>query len=567
MAYTKAPEGNAHGIVRVPALGSPFEVANNSVRIPQTLNYLDCYPVKEEQFGQAPLYSVTKREALKSLSTFNLTSIVTSAVKNSGVTGGPTTLGSYVISEVGQLIILDEDDGGTVLAFCNVLMNSPQPTGSGGFSGTAFQYVIVSLNITMTGNTGTAITVTPTYLYFSSSISYLGLAVPGLFSVTPPGGTAAAVGASCSFAGSVMTCNVAPTAGAFAVGNSINANGVLWNVKITSLGTGTGGVGTYNLSATVGTIASETVNSFVPYGSGVLNTSVDPYYLVSGTASTPSGGGGSGGAFVVPAGNNVSLQTVAIAQGVSLANPVNITFQINAGTVIGNLSTGGGWAAGTTITLNNSGTILGTGGTGGGGTTVNNTNFTVTPPTAGTPAITLNWPMNINNLTGGLIAGGGGGGGFGQGPNVSGVAGSGGGGAGYTGGAAGAQPSSPPGGGAARGVAGVAGGSWPSTAGGAGGVQLINSGSAPYPGAGGSATGVVGGNGGQTGTTPNIVYAAGGGGGLGANGGTGRSNYPNNYGLAGNAVQSNGKTFTLILANGQPYNPSTNTTNVYGPVA
>lgn len=76
-----------------------------------------------------------------------------------------------------------------------------------------------------------------------------------------------ATGATASFATSVMTVTVAPTSGAFAVGQFIQAAGVAAGTYITSLGTGTGGTGTYNLSTTPGTISAETVN-----GSGWIET-------------------------------------------------------------------------------------------------------------------------------------------------------------------------------------------------------------------------------------------------------------------------------------------------------
>ena len=66
-----------------------------------------------------------------------------------------------------------------------------------------------------------------------------------------------ATGAMCSFATNVMTCNTAPSPGAFAVGQLITAAGVALGTVISSLGSGSGGLGTYNLSTTPGTIANE----------------------------------------------------------------------------------------------------------------------------------------------------------------------------------------------------------------------------------------------------------------------------------------------------------------------
>jgi len=60
-------------------------------------------------------------------------------------------------------------------------------------------------------------------------------------------------GALATFATSVMTVTTAPTSGAFAVGQNINAIGIPNHVKIASLGTGTGGTGTYNLNMATAT--------------------------------------------------------------------------------------------------------------------------------------------------------------------------------------------------------------------------------------------------------------------------------------------------------------------------
>lgn len=65
-----------------------------------------------------------------------------------------------------------------------------------------------------------------------------------------------AFGATCSFATSVMTCTVAPSSGNFAVGQEVIAEGVAAGTTISSLGTGAGGTGTYNLSTTPGTLGA-----------------------------------------------------------------------------------------------------------------------------------------------------------------------------------------------------------------------------------------------------------------------------------------------------------------------
>ena len=74
-----------------------------------------------------------------------------------------------------------------------------------------------------------------------------------------------AIGATCSFATTVMTCTVAPTSGNFAVGQLISGNGLPSGTFITSLGTGTGGTGTYNLGTTPGTLAAQTTQGYSWY--------------------------------------------------------------------------------------------------------------------------------------------------------------------------------------------------------------------------------------------------------------------------------------------------------------
>lgn len=63
-----------------------------------------------------------------------------------------------------------------------------------------------------------------------------------------------------SFNGSVMTVN-SVAQGTLAVGQEIYASGVATGVTIASLGTGTGGTGTYNLSANVGVLGARTCSS------------------------------------------------------------------------------------------------------------------------------------------------------------------------------------------------------------------------------------------------------------------------------------------------------------------
>jgi hypothetical protein len=69
----------------------------------------------------------------------------------------------------------------------------------------------------------------------------------------------ATTGAQASFIGNVMNCTTAPSTGTFQVGSIITAAGVPMGTMIISTGTGIGGLGTYNLSQSVGTIGIEAV--------------------------------------------------------------------------------------------------------------------------------------------------------------------------------------------------------------------------------------------------------------------------------------------------------------------
>lgn len=138
--------------------------------------------------------------------------------------------------------------------------------------------------------------------------------------------------------------------------------------------------------------------------------------------------------------NNVNLFTLAG----SPAGIVALTVTINAGVVVGStstaspaLTTGSGWAAGSTITIVNNGTVEGMGGAGGAGA----------PGTAdangaagqiGGDALQLLWPVSVNNSNGNIWGGGGGGGASAS--AAGGVpGGGGGGGAGVSGGSGGAS--------------------------------------------------------------------------------------------------------------------------------
>lgn len=89
------------------------------------------------------------------------------------------------------------------------------------------------------------------------------------------GSTISASAITASFATSVMTVTV--TSGVLAVGQAISGTGVPANTFIASLGTGTGGAGTYNLTTapgTVGSAAGIVASNHVETSFKVLSTSL-----------------------------------------------------------------------------------------------------------------------------------------------------------------------------------------------------------------------------------------------------------------------------------------------------
>ena len=219
---------------------------------------------------------------------------------------------------------------------------------------------------------------------------------------------------------------------------------------------------------------------------------------------------------------NYNIRSAAIAAGWDEVTPANVTVVINAGVYVGASSTAnfgittGSFPAGSVITIVNNGYIVGCGGAGGQGGSKYGSGGA---GGAGGSAISMNYPVTIQN-NGSIFGGGGGGGGGGAAYNDGGAldgGGGGGGGAGYNGGGGGGGGGSHNG--SATGRAGGAG----STAG---------------PGAGGRSNG-YGTNGGNGGTW-GAAGGAGASGGLGTGGG----------GAAGSAIRKNGFALTWGGTNG-----------------
>lgn len=81
MAYTKSPTQDTHNVVRVPTIGSPVLVSDDSAQLPTTLNFVNCFVKTEKQWGTDPKRVVVKRTPF-------VPAVCTGSVTTSGVLGG-----------------------------------------------------------------------------------------------------------------------------------------------------------------------------------------------------------------------------------------------------------------------------------------------------------------------------------------------------------------------------------------------------------------------------------------------------------------------------------------------
>ena len=105
-------------------------------------------------------------------------------------------------------------------------------------------------------------------------------------------GVQTAVATSVSLSGTVMTVNSGVT-GTFAVGNVVSGTGLTAGTYIASLGTGTGGAGTYNLSTSATTESNETVTAYAPgcYYDGVSGAFIIQSGTTGGSSTVTYGSG------------------------------------------------------------------------------------------------------------------------------------------------------------------------------------------------------------------------------------------------------------------------------------
>jgi len=93
MAYTKNPVQDAHNVARIPATGTPFMTSNYLLtQQPNVCNYLDCFPVKEDQFNGEPKFTVQRRTP------FYQTAAASGTVTTSGALGKDLVMAPDIVS-------------------------------------------------------------------------------------------------------------------------------------------------------------------------------------------------------------------------------------------------------------------------------------------------------------------------------------------------------------------------------------------------------------------------------------------------------------------------------------
>lgn len=223
--------------------------------------------------------------------------------------------------------------------------------------------------------------------------------------------------------------------------------------------------------------------------------------------------------------SNVNLRTIALANGWDGTSPLDFTYTINSGVVVGGsggndaITTGStAFPSGSTIRLVNNGSILGYGGAGGsGGSVIGDVATSFPGESGGDGGVGLRAQLPLVVTNNGTLAGGGGGGGGGSSGWGSGRGGSGGGGGGGRGGTVSSGGSAGlSSGNSVQNSTGSGGGDGNSSVAGAGGAGGLTSGKTGDGGDGGSGGGLgTSGDSGSTGTAA-VSSAVGSGGAAGA---------------------------------------------------
>lgn len=143
-----------------------------------------------------------------------------------------------------------------------------------------------------------------------------------------------------SFATNVMTV-VTATAGVLSVGDTVTSAGVAAGTTVTSFGTGTGGVGTYNLSSAPGTIATQAASSTsvnlkvtaVLTGAVAVGDVLSGSGVTAGTTVTSVPAAGGAGVYGIAPAQNFASTTVTVVNG-NILTPFTVASVGAAGDVV-----------------------------------------------------------------------------------------------------------------------------------------------------------------------------------------------------------------------------------------
>jgi hypothetical protein len=168
----------------------------------------------------------------------------------------------------------------------------------------------------------------------STTLNIIGI-VGGIVSVGDTIASSVVFNCTASITGTIMTVT-AVSSGTLSVGDFVSGDGVTAGTKITALGTGAGGVGTYTVSA------SQTVAS----------TAITGTDIIAGTTITGLGSGTGGtGTYTVSSAQEVGFITI---NGTSLV--LNITAATSGALVVGDILNGAGVTPNTKIATFSTGT-------------------------------------------------------------------------------------------------------------------------------------------------------------------------------------------------------------------
>lgn len=115
MAYTQSPTQDSHKIQRINTRGSPFVVTNDTSNVPVTLQYVECFPLSEKQWGDDTRYSIHKREPW-----INTVRTVTGSVNTSTNICRSTAFGEdydTIFFAIGDTYYYYNYNGGTVTSY------------------------------------------------------------------------------------------------------------------------------------------------------------------------------------------------------------------------------------------------------------------------------------------------------------------------------------------------------------------------------------------------------------------------------------------------------------------